>query len=76
MFIFNMKVNTKKLEMLIRDFVRSSEDGKTMQTSIDDDGIEILDVEEDIPDEMLVTKEIYSLDELKEVLKEDNLPKW
>ena len=69
-------VNIKKLESLLRDFIKSSEDGKTTLTNIDDDGIEILDFEEEIPDEMLVTKEIYSLDELKEVLKEDNLPKW
>jgi len=66
----------QKLETLINDFIKSSEDGITQQTNMDDDGVEILDLEEEIPDEMLVTKEIYSLDELKEVLKEDNLPKW
>ena len=69
-------VSYKKLETLIQDFIRSSEGGITTQTNIDDDGIEILELEEDEPDEMLLTKEIYSLQELKEVLKEDNLPKW
>ena len=68
-------VSTKKLETLIQDFIKSSEGGVTTKTNIDDDGIEILDLEEE-PDEMLLTKEIYSLQELKEVLKEDNLPKW
>ena len=69
-------VNKKKLEALINDFVKSSEVGETTLTNVDDEGIEILDMEEEIPDEMLITKEIYSLNELKEVLKEDNLPKW
>ncbi len=69
-------INKKKLETLINDFVKSSEVGETTQTNIDDDGIEILEMEEEIPEDMLVTKEIYSLQELKEVLKEDNLPKW
>lgn len=66
----------QKLDTLIQDFIRSSEDGVTTQTNMDEDGVEILDLEQEVPDEMLVTKEIYSLDELKEVLKEDNLPKW
>lgn len=66
----------QKLETLINDFIKSSEFGVTQQTNMDEDGVEILDLEEEVPDEMLVTKEIYSLDELKEVLKEDNLPKW
>ena len=69
-------VSKKKLDTLISDFIKSSEDGKTHQTKVDDDGVEILDFEETTPDEMLLTKEIYSLNELKEVLKEDNLPKW
>ena len=70
------RISKKKLETLISDFVKSSEIGETKKTNIDDDGIEILDMEEDIPEEMLVTKEIYSLQELQEILKEDNLPKW
>ncbi|MBP5679122.1 MAG: hypothetical protein J6X28_04770 [Bacilli bacterium] len=69
-------INKRKLESLLLDFVKSSEDGTTKQTLMDEDGVEILDLEEDVPEEMLVTKEIYSLEELQEVLKEDNLPKW
>ena len=77
-YIFDQKktISKKKLESLLTDFIKSSEEGTTKQTLVDDDGIEILDLEEDVPDEMLITKEIYSLDELQEVLKEDNLPKW
>ncbi len=69
-------VSKKKLETLINDFIRSGEEGVTTKTNIDDDGIEILELEDEVPEEMLITKEIYSLQELKEVLKEDNLPKW
>ena len=72
-------VSKKKLEALLVDFIKSGEIGETTQTNMDEDGIEILDLEEekeDIPEEMLITKEIYSLQELQEVLKEDNLPKW
>lgn len=69
-------ISRKKLETLLKDFIKSGEEGITTQTNIDDDGIEILDLEEEVPDEMLITKEIYSLQELNEVLKEDNLPKW
>lgn len=68
-------ISRKKLETLIYDFIKSSEEGKTTQTKIDEDGIEILE-EDDPPEEMLITKEIYSLDELQAVLEEDNLPKW
>lgn len=69
-------IDKKKLEALILDFVSSSEAGKTIQKRVDDDGIEILDLDDDSNDEMLVTKEIYSLNEIKKILEEDNLPKW
>ena len=70
------RVSKRKLETLIIDFIKSGEIGETRKTNVDEDGIEILDLEDDIPEELLVTKEIYSLKELQEVLKEDNLPKW
>lgn len=71
-------INKKKFEALMLDFVTSGEMGKTVQNKVDDDGIEILDLddEKDPNEEMLVTKEIYSLKEIKEILKEDNLPRW
>lgn len=70
------RVSKRKLDALISDFIKSGEIGQTTKTNVDDDGIEILEMDDDIPEELLVTKEIYSLKELQEVLKEDNLPKW
>ena len=76
-YVFNHRISRKRLETLLTNFIRGNEDGPDGQPHLDDDGIEILDYEEDdTPEEMLITKEIYSLNELQEVLKEDNLPKW
>lgn len=68
-------ISKKRLETLILDFVKSSEYGFTTQTILDDDGVEILAIE-DPDDDLMLTREIYSLEELKSILEEDNAPKW
>lgn len=68
-------ISKRKLEALILDFVKSGESGRTTQTILDNQGVEILGLE-DVDDELMVTREIYSLDELKAILEEDNAPKW
>lgn len=69
-------INKKKLERLLNDFIKTS-CGEAISKKAYDDEIEILSFEDDEQsDEMLITKEIYSLNELQDVLKDNNLPKW
>ena len=76
-YVFDHRISRKRLNTLLTNFIKGNEDDPTTKPHLDDDGIEILDYDEDdTPEEMLITKEIYSLNELQEVLKEDNLPKW
>ena len=75
-FMDPKSVHREQLETLLADFIKGKDGEKSKKPHIDDDGIEILDFEDETPEEMMVTKEIYSLNELQEVLKEDNLPKW
>jgi hypothetical protein len=66
-----IKIDKKKLDNLVNKFIKSSCDEQYDSYTYTD-----AEKNDDYLDDMLITKEIYSLKELQDVLKEDNLPKW